>query len=105
VGEHDRGPGTVPAHRFRRIDAVCDTFEDELLAGKRPAIEEYLLLVPEGDREPLRAQLLRLQEYYLKGEQDTVSDGTPATTSGRRRWRCNTRTSVAWSTGTTSRTI
>src|SRR5262249_10647775 len=55
--------------QFRRIDAVCDAFEAQLRAGKRPAIEEQLLLVPEQDRERLRGELLRLQEHYLKGKQ------------------------------------
>jgi tRNA 2-selenouridine synthase SelU len=68
----------VDPSQFWRIDAVCDAFEDELLAGKRPAIEEQLPLVPEGDREQLRADLLRLEEHYLKAEeQDTVSYGAP----------------------------
>src|SRR5262245_47792278 len=55
--------------QFRRIDAVCDDFEAELRAGKRPAIEEQLALVPEQDRERLRVELLRLQEHYLKAMQ------------------------------------
>ena len=34
--------------------------------GKRPAIEEQLTLVPEEDRQRLRAELLRLEEHYRK---------------------------------------
>jgi hypothetical protein len=59
----------VDPSQFRRIDAVCDAFEAELLAGKRPAIEERVTLVPEGDRERLRADLFRVQVHYLKAKQ------------------------------------
>jgi serine/threonine protein kinase/O-acetyl-ADP-ribose deacetylase (regulator of RNase III) len=56
----------VDPSQFLRIDAVCDAFEAELRAGKRPAIEEQLPLVPEGDREQLREKLRLLEEHYLK---------------------------------------
>jgi formylglycine-generating enzyme required for sulfatase activity len=59
----------VDPSQFRRIDAVCDAFEAELRAGRRPAIEEQLPLVPEQDREQLRGHLLRLEEYYLPARQ------------------------------------
>jgi WD40 repeat protein/tetratricopeptide (TPR) repeat protein len=65
----------VNLSQFRRIERVCDAFEAELLAGKRPAIEERLTLVPEEDRERLRADLLRLEKHYLAAEKDT---GGPA---------------------------
>jgi serine/threonine-protein kinase len=47
------------------MERVCDDFEAALKRGERPAIEEQLPLVPEGDRERLRADLLRLEEHYL----------------------------------------
>jgi hypothetical protein len=35
----------------RQIDALCDRFEQDWLAHRRPAIEAYLTRVPEeGDR-------------------------------------------------------
>jgi serine/threonine protein kinase/O-acetyl-ADP-ribose deacetylase (regulator of RNase III) len=68
----------VDASQFGRIDPVCDAFEAELLAGRRPAIEERLTLVPEEDRERLRAHLLRLEEHYLKARQAAgPSEATP----------------------------
>jgi hypothetical protein len=83
----------VDPAQFLRIDAVCAAFEAELRVGKRPAIEELLPLVPEEDREQLRGQLLRLEEYHLTAEQDsTVSYGNWvvaawASCTRRGRWR------------------
>jgi HEAT repeat protein len=110
----------VDVAQFRRIDPVCDAFEAELRAGKRPAIEEQLPLVPEEDREQLREELLLLEEYYLnlKGEQEKVSDGTPgagagpstaavtdtvSSSAGQRIEAVRTRFEEAWQAGTPPR--
>ncbi len=46
--------------RLRRVDDVCDAFEDECRAGRRPAAEDYLTRVPEGDRPQLLQELRRI---------------------------------------------
>lgn len=50
----------------RRVDAVCDRFEAEWRAGRRPRIDDFVAAAPESDREALR-QALRAVELELRG--------------------------------------
>src|SRR5262249_16376327 len=65
------GSANVDPSQFRRIDRVCDAFEAELLAGRRPAIEAHLPLAPAQDRRRLRAELPRRQEHSRPGASDS----------------------------------
>ena len=49
-----------------RIDAICDDFEQQLIAGKNPLFETYLKRVPETDRSDLRRELDALYREYRR---------------------------------------
>jgi WD40 repeat protein/serine/threonine protein kinase len=59
---HARAPGLA-----ERLDAICDRFEAELLAGRGPRPEDFLAEAAESDRPALLAELLALDlEYRVK---------------------------------------
>jgi serine/threonine-protein kinase len=53
-----------PANLARRLDALCDRFEEGWQAGRPPTIEEMLAEVPERARRRLFADLLALERDY-----------------------------------------
>jgi len=59
-----------------RIDILCDAFEREWIAGKRPRLEDYLADTSEPERSTLLKDLLDVElEYRQKhGEQPTVDE-------------------------------
>lgn len=54
----------TPADLARRLDAVCDRFEEGWQAGRPPAIEDLLAEAPEPARRRLLADLLALERDY-----------------------------------------
>jgi tRNA A-37 threonylcarbamoyl transferase component Bud32 len=59
-----RRPRTLALDVARRLDPLCDRFEDELLAGRRPRLEAYLDGVPASDQPALLRELLGLELDY-----------------------------------------
>ena len=55
---------TMPSDAARRIDALCDRYEEAWLAGQAPRIEDYLGDLPDPQRSALRAELLLLEQVY-----------------------------------------
>jgi hypothetical protein len=68
--------GAVPGEQLRTIDQLCDEFEAEWKAGRRPAIETYLARGVPAGRAPLLRELLALEmECRLrKGERLTPGE-------------------------------
>jgi serine/threonine protein kinase/O-acetyl-ADP-ribose deacetylase (regulator of RNase III) len=69
----------LPLSLDKRVDQVCDRFEQAWKAGRRPRIEEYLTEVPESDRVRLFRELLGL-EIELRcdgGERPTPREYAP----------------------------
>ena len=66
----------LPLDVARRLDPICDRFEDDWLAGRRPRLEEFLDRVPPADRLTLLAELLGLElDYRLRrGEHVEAED-------------------------------
>jgi serine/threonine protein kinase len=59
----------------RRIDAVCDRFEEELQAGRKPCIEQALETVDRSVQTVLLRQLILLElEYGSNGKRTGSSD-------------------------------
>jgi hypothetical protein len=60
----------------RRLDPVCDRFEDAWTAGKRSPIEDFLNAVPEPDRPALLRELILLDVHHRRqvGEQPRSED-------------------------------
>jgi WD40 repeat protein/predicted Ser/Thr protein kinase len=58
------------------IDAVCDRFEAEWRAGRRPQVEDYLPQVAEAARPQLVEELLRLDLHYRRqhGDEPRLTD-------------------------------
>jgi serine/threonine-protein kinase len=50
----------------RQIDSLCDRFEQDWLAHRRPAIESYLAQVPEAGRPALLRELLLTEWSYQR---------------------------------------
>lgn len=48
----------------RRIDAICDEFERQLLTGRRPCIDDFLRQVSPAERPDLSVELLRVAVEY-----------------------------------------
>jgi serine/threonine protein kinase/TolA-binding protein len=67
---------TLPLEVARRLDPICDGFEDDWLAGRRPQLESFLDLVPQADRTALLGELLALELDYRRrrGEHAEVED-------------------------------
>jgi hypothetical protein len=59
-------PADPAVSQAERVDAVCDRFETDWKAGKRPRVEDYLAAAPAPDREALRRALLAV-EIELRG--------------------------------------
>src|SRR5262249_55234836 len=57
-GDQPPGTGSAPLSLQKRVDEVCDRFEEAWKGGQRPHIEDYLAEVPETDRVPLLRELL-----------------------------------------------
>src|SRR5690242_6327789 len=66
----------LPLEVARRLDPICDRFEDDWLEGRRPRLEEFLDRAPEADRPALLGELLALEmDYRLEhGEQPTAAE-------------------------------
>jgi serine/threonine-protein kinase len=67
---------TLPLEVARRFDPICDRFEDDWLAGRRPQLEPFLELVAQADRPALLRELLALDLDYRRrcGEQPTAAE-------------------------------
>ncbi len=63
---------TMSAAAARRIDAVCDRFEQQLQAGQAPCVEEFLDGVAETLRPMLLREILLLQWDYEHGQQHAI---------------------------------
>ena len=60
-------PSILPLELARRLDPLCDRFEDDWLAGRRPRLEDFLDRVLPADRPALLAELLGLElDYRLR---------------------------------------
>ena len=77
----DEGP---PPGWARRIDEVCDRYEADLKAGGA-AIDDYLSLVPEEDRQRLRDELAQIEGHYVNQPTAVVTPppGEQTSMSGR----------------------
>ena len=64
------------ADRDELIDVVCDDFEGEWKAGRRPAIHDYLTRIDEKSRGELLRQLLavELEMRRKHGEQLAIDE-------------------------------
>jgi serine/threonine-protein kinase len=70
---------TLPTGLAGRLNPVCDRFEELLLAGQGPRVEDFLPSVEEQDRPALLRELLALELHY-RGRQ-----GTPVSAEDYRR--------------------
>jgi hypothetical protein len=75
---HRRDPGLAPG-LAARLDPLCDEFEAEWLAGRRPRIEDYLLRAEGVDRAALLRELLAVEVEHRRkrGETPTADDYRP----------------------------
>lgn len=65
---------TVP--QMRRIDEVCDRFEQEWLAGRRPSLQNFLLAASTAeDRADLFRSLLDVELELRRGDQQLPQQG------------------------------
>jgi serine/threonine-protein kinase len=60
----ERRPTTLPPGMAGRLASVCDRFESEWLAGRRPRLEDFLAEVADPDRAALVRELLDLDLHY-----------------------------------------
>lgn len=76
MSEHDQGGVFSQLSIARRLDRICDRFEQLWFAGQRPVLEKYLSEAPSHERGMLLAELLPLElECRLqRGEQPTVAE-------------------------------
>ena len=58
-------PLPQPVESLRRIDSVCDRFEAEWLAGRKPRVEEFLWDAPAPDHPAWLAALLDVQRELI----------------------------------------
>ncbi len=65
-------PASESPSLLRRVDAVCNRFEDAWRAGQQPRIEDYLSAVPESDQPALLRELLKLELAYRRDRGDTL---------------------------------
>lgn len=66
---------SLPTELARRVDLICDRFEDGWATGDRPRIEDFLHALPVPARETLLGELLRLEcEYRLRRDEHLVAD-------------------------------
>ncbi len=64
MNQPERGGDRLSPGQVRRLDPVCDRFEAEWLAGRRPHLEDFLSQVAEPDRPALVRELLPLDLEY-----------------------------------------
>jgi WD40 repeat protein/tRNA A-37 threonylcarbamoyl transferase component Bud32 len=62
----------VNPSQFHRIDQVCDDFEAQWVAGKRPLVEDYLARAAPGDQAALEAELLRVEREFRQKAGETL---------------------------------
>lgn len=62
--------------RERRMDDVCQAFEDQWLSGGVPNLRRHVELVEPRDRPELLAELLRLELHYRFQAGHAVNPGT-----------------------------
>jgi tetratricopeptide (TPR) repeat protein len=76
MSQPERGSDPLPPGLIRRLDPVCDRFETEWLAGRRPRPEDFLSQVAGPDRPALLRELLALDLDYRArhGEQPTAQE-------------------------------
>jgi len=67
---------SLPLDLVKRVDALCDRFEEAWVAGSNPAIEQYLRELPESDQPALLRELLRveLECRFRKGDTPTSEE-------------------------------
>src|SRR5262249_21148666 len=66
----------LPLSLARRVEGICDRFEDAWQSGARPGIENFLGDVAELDRPALLRELVLLDLYYRRraGEEPSPDD-------------------------------
>src|ERR1700722_5595862 len=73
MSERDDASDGDTIERVRRIDELCDRFEDELRGGRRPTIEDFLraqkIDFDEADSELMR-ELARIESAYPHAASD-----------------------------------
>src|SRR5262245_8324786 len=62
----------LPVNVIKRIDAICDRFEADWRAGKRPKIEKHLGAATAAERDEQLRALLRLEIELRVGQNETV---------------------------------
>jgi WD40 repeat protein/serine/threonine protein kinase len=68
--------GLLPLTLARRLDQVCDRFEEAWVAGGRPRAEEFVAELPPAARPELLRELLRieLEQRRRRGEQPAADE-------------------------------
>jgi serine/threonine protein kinase len=99
---------------FRRVDQACLDFEDEWLAGQRPAVEDYLADLTAAEQAALLPELLLLEWNYRHEAGDSFYSEEYARRFDPQRavvaeaWRCwkaaekGSRSTVSSTTGLTA---
>jgi WD40 repeat protein/tRNA A-37 threonylcarbamoyl transferase component Bud32 len=72
----------LPPEQFLRVDAMCDRFETEWLAGRRPRIEDYLVAEGAPEYKVLLEQLVVLDAQHRRRAGEVVQ---PSDYAGRFR--------------------
>jgi serine/threonine protein kinase len=69
-------PDQLPLSADRRIDDICDRFEDAWRTGGRPRLEDYLGDAPEPERAARFSEMLRVELHYrrLAGDSPTSEE-------------------------------
>src|SRR5215469_16139454 len=67
---------TLPLEVARRLDPICDRFEESWLAGRRPQLEQFLDQAPQSDRSALLREMILLEIDYRRraGEQPAAEE-------------------------------
>ncbi len=74
MSDHDApGDSTHDSPQASRIDAICDRFEADWQAGRRPRIEDYLAEVLEANRPLLIRELVEVEIDWRRRAGDTVA--------------------------------
>jgi hypothetical protein len=73
-----------PLSVLYRIEALCDEFQREWRAGRRPEIQKYLSCVPASEQTPLVSALIPLDVEYRvqQGESPARDDYLPQLIDG-----------------------
>jgi serine/threonine protein kinase/Tfp pilus assembly protein PilF len=71
--------GSLPGEVEERLDAVCDRFEAEWAAGRRPLIQDYCQDVAEAIHTALAQELILLDVHYRRraGDDSRAADYAP----------------------------